>query len=57
MYEQDRMTTQENDKLDVQHQDITQHQKFKENESFQVIGVDNQTLANNNLVIEPHDHA
>ena len=57
MYEQDRMTTQENDKLDVQHQDITQHQKFKENESFRVICVDNQTLANNNLVIEPHDHA
>ena len=57
MYEQDRMTTQENDKLDVQHQDITQHQKFKENESFQVICADNQTLANNNLVIEPHDHA
>ena len=57
MYEQDRMTTQENDKLDVQHQDITQHQKFKENKSFQVIRVHNQTLANNNLVIEPHDHA
>ena len=55
MCEQDRMTTQENCNLDVQHQDIPQ--KFKENQSFQVIRVHNQTLANNNLVIEPHDHA
>ena len=57
MCEQDRMTTQENCKLDVQHQDITQHLKFKENESFQVIRVHNRTLANNNLLMVPHDHA
>ena len=57
MCEKDRMTTQENCKLDVQHQDITKHKKFKENDSFQVIRVHNQTLANNNLVIERHDHA
>ena len=41
MHEQDKMTTQENCKLDVQHQDITQHLKHKENESFQVIRVHN----------------
>ena len=56
-YEQDRMTTQENCKLDVQHQDITQHWKFIQNESFKGICVHNQTLANNNLLIGPHDHA
>ena len=57
MHEQDKMTTQENCKLDVQHQDITQYQKFIQNKSFKGVHVDNQTQANNNLVIAPHDHA
>ena len=57
MYEQDRMTTQENCKLDVQHQDITQYRKFIQNKGFKGVYVDNQMQANNNLVIEPHDHA
>ena len=57
MYEQDRMTTQENCKLDVQHKDITQYRKFIQNKGFKGVHVDNQTQANNNLVIEPHDHA
>ena len=57
MHEQDKMTTQENCKLDVQHQDITQYQRFIQNKSFKGVHVDNQTQANNNLVIAPHDHA
>ena len=57
MHEQDKMTTQENCKLDVQHQDITQYRKFVQNKSFKGVHVDNQTQANNNLVITPHDHA
>ena len=57
MHEQDKMTTQDNCKLDVQHQDITQYRKFIQNKSFKGVHVNNQTQANNNLVIEPHDHA
>ena len=57
MHEQDKMTTQENCKLDVQHQDITQYQKFIQNKSFKGVCVHNQTQANNNLLIAPHDHA
>ena len=57
MHEQDRMTTQENCKLDVQHKDITQYGKFIQNKSFKGVCVHNQTQANNNLLIAPHDHA
>ena len=57
MHEQDKMTTQENCKLDVQHQDITQYRKFIQKNSFKGVCVNNQTQVNNNLVIEPHDHA
>ena len=57
MYEQDRMITQENDKLDVQHQDITQYWNFIQNKNFKHVHVHNQMQANNNLVIGPHDHA
>ena len=56
-YEQDRMKTQENCELDVQHQDITQYPKFIQNKSFNVVGVHNQTLVSNNLLFVPHDHA
>ena len=57
MHEQDKMTTQDNCKLDVQHQDITQYGKFIQNKSFKGVCVHNQTQANNNLLIAPHDHA
>ena len=57
MHEQDKMTTQENCKLDVQHQDITQYGKFIQNKSFKGVRVHNQTQANNNLLMVPHDHA
>jgi len=52
MHEKDKMTTQENCKLDMQHQDITQYRKFIQNKSF-----NNQTQANNHLLMVPHDHA
>ena len=42
MYEQDRMTTQENCKLDVQHKDITQYRKFIQNKGFKGVHVDNK---------------
>ena len=57
MHEQDRMTTQENCKLDVQHKDITQYGKFIQNKSFKGVRVHNQTQANNNLLMVPYDHA
>ena len=57
MHEQDKMTTQDNCKLDVQHQDITQYRKLIQNKSFEAVLVHNQTQANNNLLIAPHDHA
>ena len=47
----------EQDKMTQQHQDITQDWKFIQNEGFKGIRVHNQTLANNNLLIGPHDHA
>ena len=57
MHEQDKMTTQDNCKLDVQHQDITQYGKFIQNKSFKGVHVHNQTQANNNLLMVPHDNA
>ena len=57
MHEQDKMTKQENCKLDVQHQDITQYGKFIQNKSFKGVCVHNQTQANNNLLMVPHDNA
>ena len=57
MSEQDKMTTQENCEFDVQHQDITQYRKFLQNQSFKGVHVNDQTQVNNNLVIEPHEHA
>ena len=56
-YEQDRMKTQENCELDVQHQDITQYRKFIQNKSFKGDRVHNQMQANNNLLMVPHDNA
>ena len=57
MHEQDKMTTQDNCELDVQHQDITQYRKFIQNKSFNGVHVHNETQANNNLLMVPHDHA
>ena len=57
MHEQDKMTKQENCTLDVQHQDITQYGKFIQNKSFKGVCVHNQTQANNNLLMVPHDNA
>ena len=57
MHEQDRMTTQESCKLDVQHQDTTQYWNYIQNKSFKHVHVHNQTQANNNLLMVPHDHA
>ena len=57
MHEQDKMTTQDNCELDVQHQDITLYRKFIQNKSFNGVHVHNQTQANNNLLMVPYDHA
>ena len=57
MHEQDKTTTQDNCELDVQHQDITQYGMFIQNKSFKGVRVHNQTQANNNLLMVPHDNA